>query len=69
MGRKQLLCLALLLLLVLQANARAMDAKGQGEELAVPEITVPLGKTASDFTYSKGGALSYKGKSLSQLSK
>lgn len=63
MGRKQLLCLPLLLLLALQANAQAAEAKGQ-EGLASPEITVPLGKTAGNFTFSKGGALSYQGKSF-----
>lgn len=61
MGRKQLLCLPLLLLLRLQSDAQAAEAKGQ-EGLALPEITVPLGKTAGNFTFSKGGALSYKGK-------
>jgi len=47
----------------LQASAPSAEAKGQ-EALASPEITVPLGKTAGNFTFSKGGALSYKGKSF-----
>jgi hypothetical protein len=63
MGRKQLLCLPFLVLLALQANAQAVEAKRQGG-VALPEITVPLGKTAGNFTYSKGGALSYEGKSF-----
>lgn len=63
MGRNQLLCLPLLLLLALEANAQAAESKGE-EGKVLPEITVPLGKTAGNFTFSKGGTLSYKGKSF-----
>jgi hypothetical protein len=61
--RQQRLCLPLLLLLVLQAQAQAAEAKEQAV-LALPEITVSLGNTVGNFTFSTGGALSYKGKSF-----
>jgi hypothetical protein len=65
-GRKQLLCWPLLLLLAAQVNAQTEEAKAQGR-LALPEITVPLGKTVGDFTFSKGGTLSYRGKSFNPV--
>lgn len=66
MGRKQkavLFCLTLLLLLSVQATAQTAETRSQGESPSL-ELTVPLGKTAGDFTFAKSGVLSYKGKAF-----
>lgn len=55
--------LSLILLHSIQATSQAAGPKSQGESPS-PELTVPLGKTAGDFTFSKSGILSYKGRAF-----
>lgn len=54
------LLLALLLLISWHAYAAA-EAETHGGSTAA-DLSVPIGKTVDDFTFSNGGALSYKGK-------
>src|SRR5215203_676983 len=56
------LLLASLLLLSSHAYARA---KTEAQGSTITELTVPIGKTVDNFTFSKSGLLSYKGKSFS----